>query len=109
MGHIQTETPYYQPVPAAPGPFKAGQFPADPTFADCTTGNCPEAWALRIVDSSDITIYSAGMYSFFDNFGQDCITTEDCQERIMQVTGSEDVVLFNIFTIASVQVASGIK
>ncbi|PGH19016.1 hypothetical protein AJ79_00050 [Helicocarpus griseus UAMH5409] len=44
LGHIQTETPYYQPVPVAPNPFAgAKEFPGDPSFADCTTIGCQEA------------------------------------------------------------------
>jgi hypothetical protein len=110
LGHIQTETPYYQPDPVAPLPFTAGKsFPADPSFADCKDDACKEAWALRVIDSSTVTIHSAGMYSFFSDYYQDCIQTENCQDRIMEVKGSQDVVLFNIFTIASVQVATGIK
>ena len=48
------------------------------------------------------------MYSFFINYDQSsCITEFDCQSRLMQVRGSTDVVLFNIFTIGTVEVGDG--
>ncbi|KAJ4303199.1 hypothetical protein N0V90_002092 [Kalmusia sp. IMI 367209] len=115
MGHIQTESPYFQPVPAAPAPFgSAASFPNDPDFSQCNvTANsdseqCRYAWGLRIVDSTDVTIHSAGLYSFFNAFFQDCIDTDNCQERILQVTGSTGVVIFNLFTVATVVIATGI-
>ncbi|KAF6804707.1 glucan 1,3-beta-glucosidase [Colletotrichum sojae] len=110
LGHIQTETPYYQPVPVAPLPFEAGKsFPGDPSFEHCTTEGCKEAWGLRIIDSEGITLHSVGMYSFFQEYYQDCLETFDCQERICEVKGSKDVALFNVFTVGTVEVASGIN
>ena len=115
MGHIQTESPYFQPVPAAPAPFaQQKRFPNDPDFSKCNVtansdnGQCRYAWGLRIVDSADVTIHSAGLYSFFNAYYQDCIDTHNCQERILEVTGSTGVVIFNLFTVATVQIANGI-
>ncbi|RYP46686.1 hypothetical protein DL768_007158 [Monosporascus sp. mg162] len=107
LGHIQTETPYYQPAPLAPEPFSTGSFSGDPDFADCTEDSCKESWALRIIDSSQVILHSAGMYSFFSNYTEDCVNTEDCQQRIAQVTGSNNITLFNIFTKGSREIASG--
>ncbi|KAH0282303.1 hypothetical protein KCU62_g9823, partial [Aureobasidium sp. EXF-3399] len=67
LGHMQTETPYYQPGPNALSPYKIGQFLSDPTFDNCADDSCRTAWALRVVESKDIFIYSAGFYSFFQN------------------------------------------
>ncbi|OAL54205.1 pectin lyase fold/virulence factor [Pyrenochaeta sp. DS3sAY3a] len=92
MGHIQTESPYFQPVPAAPSDNE----------------QCRYAWGLRIVDSADVTIHSAGLYSFFNAYYQDCIETQNCQQHILEVTGSTGVVIFNLFTVATVQIANGI-
>jgi hypothetical protein len=63
MGMIQTESPYYQPSPAAPSPFTAGLFPNDPTFTDCdaSSTDCAIPWALRIIDSTMIYSMGAGM------------------------------------------------
>ncbi|KAK8091314.1 glucan 1- 3-beta-glucosidase [Apiospora phragmitis] len=64
MGHLQTESPYFQPEPLAPHPFVPGKnFPADPTFDDCTTDICRMSWGLRIIDSTNITVHGAGKIS----------------------------------------------
>lgn len=94
----------------APLPFEAGKsFPGDPSFASCTTIGCQEAWGLRIINSEGVTLHGAGMYSFFQEYYQDCLDTYDCQERLCEVKGSKDVVLFNIFTVATEEIGTGIK
>ena len=66
LGHIQTETPYYQPNPVAPLPYDVGRaFPGDPSFEHCTTIGCQEAWGLRVIDSEGVFLHGSGMYSFF--------------------------------------------
>lgn len=109
MGHIQTEPPYFQPVPVAPQPFNAalGLFPADPDFSDCTTAACKIAWGLRIIDSKDVYFHGVGLYSWFNYFTQYCVAANNCQEKILQIVGSENIALYNIFTKASLQVGSG--
>lgn len=108
MGQIQTETPYYQPNPPAPYPFT--QLDAtlqDPDFtADCqitgsdsnkslgSLGNppCAMAWGLRILDSRNVVIFGAGLYSFFNNYDTSCSTAksgENCQARIFWVGPGE--------------------
>ncbi|ERS99607.1 hypothetical protein HMPREF1624_02967 [Sporothrix schenckii ATCC 58251] len=112
MGHIQTETPYYQPAPLTPEPFAgASSFPGDPSFASCITDGCRAAWGLRITDSQDVTLHSAGLYSFFNDFYVDCSDTgsENCQDKILEVKGSSGVVVFNLFTIGTTTIASGIN
>lgn len=115
MGHIQTESPYYQPNPHPPAPFRAGAtFPNDPDFSDCEVtaevwdDRCNYAWGMQIIDSKDIMIHSAGLYSFFNEYYQDCIPTHNCQDRILEVKGSTGVVIYNLFTVATVNIASGI-
>jgi glucan 1,3-beta-glucosidase len=71
MGQIQTETPYYQPNPNAIIPFTPNAAYDDPDFAaSCAgkTGNCAMAWGVRMVESTDIVTYGAGLYSFFNNY-----------------------------------------
>lgn len=110
LGHIQSETPYYQPSPVAPYPFDGAKpMAADPSFAECTTEGCKAAWGLRVIDSEKITIHGSGLYSFFQEYYQDCVETHDCQEKILEVKGSKDVAIFNLFTVATVQIASGIE
>ena len=102
MGVIQTETPYMQANPnALNGGFKPDSKFWDPDFADCTTDACKKAWGLRVRGSRDILIYGAGLYSFFDNYGQTCLTTESCQENMVSVECSEDVVMYGLSTKAS--------
>ncbi|PGG96344.1 hypothetical protein GX51_07874 [Blastomyces parvus] len=110
LGHIQTETPYYQPVPIAPLPFSsAKEFPGDPSFEKCKTTGCSTAWGLRIINSEGITLHSSGLYSFFQEYYQDCVPTHNCQERILEVKGSKDVALFNTFTVGIVEIGTGIN
>lgn len=96
----------------APQPFDAQiPFPGDPSFAECdpNSQSCAAAWGLRIVDSSNVTIHGAGLYNFFQDYYKDCIDTQNCQDRILEVTGSKGVVIFNLFTIATVKIAVGIE
>lgn len=104
---MQTETPYFQAAPAAKSPFTIGKFPSDPTFDDCVEGSdCEEAWALRVLNSSDIFIYSAGFYSFFQKYDQACVPLENCQERLIETSYTEGLWLYNIFTKGAVEIAS---
>lgn len=107
LGHMQTETPYFQPDPPATSPFSIGQFNGDPKFENCN-GNkaCEEAWALRIINSTNIFIYSAGFYSFFQNFNVSCAATENCQESVIDIGFSEGVWMYNVFTKGAIQVIS---
>ncbi|KAK7943020.1 Glucan 1-3-beta-glucosidase [Apiospora aurea] len=109
LGHIQTESPYFQPEPVSPTPFNSslGLFPGDPDWADCTTDSCREAWGLRVLDSESVFLHSVGLYSWFSNYDQQCLGPEDCQQRVMEVKGSKDVALFNIFSKAVEEIATG--
>ncbi|PNP39417.1 hypothetical protein TGAMA5MH_08623 [Trichoderma gamsii] len=101
LSHMQTETPYYQPeqyldlLAYSPG---QGSFTSDPTFSDCSSNNCMSSWALRALNSSNIFIYSAGFYSFFDNYVLGCGNRQDCQEHIIQTDYVGQLYLYNLFT-----------
>lgn len=100
MGQAQTETPYYQPNPAAPAPFNTVNAAlSDPDFdVDCPAGAanatigetglaapCRMAWAMRVLGSTNIKVYGAGFYSFFNNWSTNCSVRENasrCQARI---------------------------
>jgi hypothetical protein len=73
-GMIQSEQPYYQPTPPPPQPYKdaVGSFNSDPTFPCNDTEPCDEGWALRVIDSNDITILGGGLYSWFKTYTQEC-------------------------------------
>lgn len=107
MGHFQTETPYFQPAPNALQPYPIGQFPADPQFEECIEDSCKMAWGLRIMDSRNVFVYGAGMYSFFDNYAQTCLDPEDCQQRLFRIERSNHVWVFNIFTKGTREIVSG--
>ncbi|KAJ4156154.1 hypothetical protein LMH87_001367 [Akanthomyces muscarius] len=108
MGMIQTESPYYQPSPMAPQPFKAGTFPNDPTFSDCspTDLRCASSWAVRLIDSSSIYMLGSGLYSWFSQYSQDCLKTEDCQARAIDIQNSHDIWIYNLCTKAIVEMVS---
>ncbi|KAL2863746.1 exo-beta-1,3-glucanase Exg0 [Aspergillus lucknowensis] len=101
MGLIQTETPYYQANPNALVPF-APQPEAwnDPDFSLCTTDSCRKAWGLRVMNSSNVYVYGAGLYSFFENYEQTCLEDDSCQENMVEVDCS-DVHIFGLSTIAT--------
>jgi glucan 1,3-beta-glucosidase len=91
----------------------------DPDFAAyCAqrTGNCGDGWGLRVLDSSDILVYGAGLYSFFDNYSTSCSATgnnETCQTQIFGIdtgmgsgysqsrTGQSEVYVYNLNTIGA--------
>ncbi|KAF8063611.1 exo-beta-1,3-glucanase [Lyophyllum atratum] len=97
MGLIQTESPYYQPTPAAPGPFSINPTFKDPNFPAGLTS----AWALTVTTSTDIIVFGAGLYSFFTNYNQDCLKTYSCQTQIANIDSTSSVSIFSLSTVAS--------
>ena len=107
MGMIQSETPYFQSNPNALTPFTPQTSTwNDPNFSICKTQNirapCYKSWGLRIIDSSNIFIYGTGLYSFFENYKQDCVATNNCQQNMISVQGStSNINLYAVNTKAS--------
>lgn len=101
MSAIQTESPYMQSNPDALTPFTPSTTFFDPTFSTCTTGLCRKSWGLRVFQSSDILVYGAGLYSFFENYDQSCLDTESCQENMVAIDCSTDVYIWGLSTKAS--------
>jgi len=99
IGFAQTETPYYQPVPTAPAPFSTNSAYDDPTFSSSIN----TAWGMYIQSSQNIVLFGAGFYNFFQNYGQDCLTSNSCQTQIFNIdsasAGSVDV--YSVSTIGS--------
>ncbi|KAH8672181.1 LysM domain protein [Ilyonectria robusta] len=81
MGMIQTESPYYQPVPSTLKPFRAGIFPDDPTFSEC-------------------------LYSWFSDHSQACLETNDCQRRGVEIQQSSDLWIYNLCTKAIIEMVT---
>jgi glucan 1,3-beta-glucosidase len=105
MGLIQTETPYFQSNPTATTPFTVNAKFSDPNFASTcgASGNslCAKSWGLRVVNSADVLVYGAGLYSFFDNYNQDCLKTESCQDNMLSLETSSNVFIYGLSTKAS--------
>ena len=62
---------YYQPNPNATLPFPPVAAINDPNFAvSCVgvAGNCADGWGLRVINSKNVLVYGAGLYSFFNNY-----------------------------------------
>ncbi|KAF8654243.1 hypothetical protein AX16_003764 [Volvariella volvacea WC 439] len=98
MGLIQTESPYFQPNPATPAPFIVNTAWKDPTFSNGATRS---AWALRVINSTDIIVFGAGFYSFFDAYTQDCIPPATCQSQLVTIDSSSSVSIYSLSTVAT--------
>ncbi|CEL56403.1 Glucan 1,3-beta-glucosidase OS=Cochliobolus carbonum GN=EXG1 PE=1 SV=1 [Rhizoctonia solani AG-1 IB] len=95
MGLIQTETPYWQPEPAPPAPFSLSKAYKDP---ELTAG--PAAWSVVISKSSQVYIYGAGLYNFFQHYSQACLANYTCQSQIINVDKhSTDIGIFSLSTV----------
>ncbi|KAI0542146.1 pectate lyase superfamily protein-domain-containing protein [Xylaria digitata] len=98
---LQTESPYYQPEPKAPAPFTgAFALPDDPTFSYCSpnSATCAYSWAMEVIGSSNLMIYGAGFYSWFQWYNQACLLLELCQERVARVIDSDNIFIVNLYT-----------
>ncbi|CAI6096608.1 unnamed protein product [Clonostachys chloroleuca] len=109
MGHLQTESPYFQPRPLARFPFPAlAQF-NDPDFnRDCdgpSVEPCETSWGIKMQGSRDVAIYGAGLYSFFVNYDHTCSrpnSTRHCQERILSIQDSAGgIEIFGLSTVGT--------
>jgi hypothetical protein len=100
--------PYYQPVPKAPHPFSTGLFKDNPTFDDCPANSttCALSWGLRIINSKTIYILGAGLYSWYSNHSQDCLETNNCQQRAFYIEETSDVWIFNLCTKVIIKMVS---
>ncbi|CCA67681.1 probable glucan 1,3-beta-glucosidase [Serendipita indica DSM 11827] len=96
MGLIQTETPYYQPNPAAPNPFVTNSAYSDPDVSSLKS-----ALALSVTNSDHVLIYGAGLYSFFVSYAQTCLQTWNCQDQIASVGSSNQVRIYGLSTVAT--------
>ncbi|KAJ5971674.1 Pectin lyase fold/virulence factor [Penicillium vulpinum] len=104
-GFVQTETPYYQPNPnAANSPYPSNSALNDPNYSSCLGGNC-NSLGLRILNTKDVIIYGAGLYSFFNNYSTTCSTfplPENCQSMIFSIEGSTSgLVVYGLNTVGT--------
>ena len=102
MSLIQTEVAYFQSNPDALSPFPPQTAIGDPTFASCGSDeSCKKTWGLYITGSNGVLVYGAGLYSFFDNYGQDCLATENCSTNMVEIDNSQNIGIFGLSTKAA--------
>lgn len=106
MGLIQSESPYFQSSPPAPESFdkSVGLFKGDPSFKDCNPSkpNSCMAWGLMVKKSSNVLIYGAGLYSWFQTYQQQCLHNFECQTDIVYLADSKNIYLYNLATVGTV-------
>ncbi|KAM0199133.1 hypothetical protein ACHAPI_003581 [Fusarium lateritium] len=108
MSLIQTETAYMQGNPDATVPFTVNKKFYDPDFKATCTGDskrCARTWGVRAVNSKDVFIFGAGLYSFFDNYDQVCVGENNCQDNMISLESSQ-VHLYGLSTKASVNMVN---
>lgn len=106
MGFIQTETPYYQPVPDAKNsPYPLNSALNDPNYnVICTLGANCDALGLRILNSSGLYVYGAGLYSFFNKYSTTCSNAggpENCQTQIADIENSSGIYMYDFSTVGT--------
>ncbi|ETN43061.1 uncharacterized protein HMPREF1541_02219 [Cyphellophora europaea CBS 101466] len=107
MGFVQTETAYMQSKPnSLTSGFQPNSAYSDPDFSDCRGDDCKKTWGLRILDSSNVYLMGGGLYSFFEDYEQTCLETEDCQLNMIDIQCSNEVYLFGLTTKASVNMVN---
>ncbi|KZV69962.1 glycoside hydrolase family 55 protein [Peniophora sp. CONT] len=95
IGLAQTETAYFQPSPASPAPFTINSAYGDPA----TSGGM--GWSMNIASSSNILIFGAGFYSWFDDYNQACQPGNTCQQQIFNVDSSSSVSVYSLSTVGT--------
>ncbi|PWY88961.1 exo-1,3-beta-D-glucanase [Aspergillus heteromorphus CBS 117.55] len=114
-GMIQTESPYFQATDSteSPGPFNSsmGLFTNDPEFPDSTCNAtaemCDFAWAVIMKENTNLTVAGAGLYSWYDDYLETCVDTQNCQQRLVLDSGDNGGLYFwNLITIGAVEMIS---
>ena len=73
--------------------------------------SCEAIWGLKIVNSINIHIFGAGLYNWFQDYIQPYVNTQDCQQRVVYISGSSQTIFYNLYTIGTVEMlnAAGIE
>jgi glucan 1,3-beta-glucosidase len=59
------------------------------------------------MNSTDVSIYGAGLYSFFQNYEDTCAKYgRPCQDRLVETSYSEGIYMFSLYTVGSSEVVS---
>ncbi|KAL2017482.1 hypothetical protein VTK56DRAFT_2078 [Thermocarpiscus australiensis] len=109
MSMIQTESPYFQGYAATQAPLPFDQniiYNTDPVWDMCgvDTTTCNMAWALLVQHSTDITILGTGLYSWFQNYDENCVNSNNCQTRLVNIYNVGNLMLNHVVTIGAVEV-----
>lgn len=60
------------------------------------------AYGLQIQNSENVYVYGGGLYNFFQNYNQDCLNSEYCQDTMVTLKqNGNNVALYNINTKAA--------
>ena len=70
------------------------------------TTTCNVAWAVMVQSSENIFINGAGLYSWFQNYDEDCVNTSNCQQRLVNLYNASSLWFNHIITIGSVEVVT---
>ncbi|KAI9668646.1 MAG: hypothetical protein M1831_001085 [Alyxoria varia] len=107
MSAIQTESPYFQANPDALDPFQPQTNLGDPTYEGCKGPACKKSWGLIVEDSKDVLLYGGGLYSFFENWDQQCAgEANDCQTNMIRLDKEPSVRLYGVSTKAAVNMVT---
>lgn len=97
----QSETPYWQGEGSdslAPAPWSSSLIPSDPNFTNCdhSDAKCRMAWFQQIRDSTELFLYGAGTWTFFNDNGG-CYGGL-CQKNAIRIQNSRDVYFYGTNT-----------
>ncbi|KAF2480880.1 pectate lyase superfamily protein-domain-containing protein [Neohortaea acidophila] len=111
-GLMQSETPYFQPFPEAPAPLTINSAYGDPTFSVCAgsaSEYCKESWGLRVINSRNVLIYTTGLYSFYQDYAQECAADRNCQLNMIHIQNSQvDMYAVNTFSAVNMLLDDGV-
>jgi glucan 1,3-beta-glucosidase len=65
---------------------------------------------VRIIESSDIAIARAGLYSWFQDYNEACVNTQNSQVALVQIQNAAGSVnIFNFVTIGTVSTVDSLS
>jgi hypothetical protein len=59
-----------------------------------------------IIGSTNVHIFGAGLYNWFQDYQQPCVDTQDCQQRVFYIERSGNVWMYNLYTIGTVEMVT---
>jgi glucan 1,3-beta-glucosidase len=101
VGMQQSETAYWQgngSPSLAPAPWATLSSYGDPTFTNCATNDaqCRMGWFARISGCSNMFLYGAGFWTFFNDNDGGCQAQGVCQTNAINVINTSSLSWFGI-------------